>query len=238
VTYKAEMFGSSVIIVGKFNPPIVSPDWLERNQLFGRDDAESARQGTSFLLSHQASQFETPWCSILVVENQLSVISKGAVTESFKDLAAGICSLLPQTPMDAIGLNFYGHFKMTSTDEYHRVGDFFAPKAIWNSIFSADKFNTGLQDLTMRVARGARNQKPKNNDFKHVTLQPSGQILEGIYLQLNDNHDLTKAEASDARTASERAAEVVDMQWSDVRRQAEELFDELLRRATAKDGSR
>jgi hypothetical protein len=234
VTHKAEMFGSSVIAVGKFNPPILSPDWLERNQLIGRDDAEVARQGPSFLLSPQVSQFETAWCSIQVVANQLSILTKGAVSDSFKDLVAGICSLLPQTPMEAIGLNFFGHYRMETVDDYHRVGDFFAPKAVWDSIFSTDKFNTGLQDLTMRVARGKRTEMPKNNDFRHITLQPSGQIRGGVYLHLNDNHDLARPDTAGTKTAAERAAEVVDTGWSDLLKESEALFNELLTRALAK----
>lgn len=227
------MFGSSVVAVGRFNPPIISPDWLERNKLLGKDDAEAARQAPSFLLSHQVSQFETSWCGVQVLANQFSVQSKGALTEQLKDLIAGIYTLLPQTPVDAIGLNFHGHFKMPSEEAWHRVGDCFAPKQIWDRIFPTDTFNTGLQDLTVRVFPGKRGEVPRNNDHKNITLQPSGQIRGGVYLQLNDNHDLTKPEAADQRTPAERAADIVDREWNVTREQAEKLFEELLSHALA-----
>ena len=39
MTRTADIFGSSVVAVGAFNPAIFSPDWLERNKLIGQDDA-------------------------------------------------------------------------------------------------------------------------------------------------------------------------------------------------------
>jgi hypothetical protein len=230
VIRKADMFGSSVVGVGKFNPPIVSPDWLERNGLLGRDDAELARQGSSFLVSAQVAQLETPWCTVQVLVNQLSIVSKGAVTDAFKDLVAGIYSLLPQTPMDGLGMNFFGHFKMSSDDAYHKVGDFFTPKQLWDSIFDTDKYNTGLADLTMRVQRGKRTDVPQTNDHLLITLQPSGLIRGGVYLQLNDHRDFTKPDPSRALTSAELAASIIDLEWNKSRQVAENLFDELLSR--------
>lgn len=227
------MFGASVVALGNFNPPIISPDWLERHDLIGRDDADVARQSPTFLISHQVSQFETQWCSVQVVPNQFSATSKSALTEQIKDLVASIFTLLPQTPIDAIGLNFFGHFKMVNEEDYHKIGDCFAPKEIWNSIFPADRFNTGLQDLQMRVQPFKRGDLPQSNDHKSITLQPSAQIRGGVYLQLNDNRDLTKSAALDGKTAAERAAVIVDQEWNQTREQAENVFDELITRALA-----
>lgn len=73
MAHKPETFSSSIVAIGDFNPAIFSPDWLERNDLIGEGDAETAREGNygrQMLVSHQVSTFETAWFALQVLENQ------------------------------------------------------------------------------------------------------------------------------------------------------------------------
>jgi hypothetical protein len=118
VTHTAEILTSSIVAVGDFNPAIFSPDWLERNDLIGEGDADTAREGgrtrSMMLVSHQATTFETEWFALQVLESQFSLTSKDVLSPAFKDLAVGIFQLVPHTPVTAVGLNFLGHFKLAS----------------------------------------------------------------------------------------------------------------------------
>jgi hypothetical protein len=232
MAHKPDMFGATVIGIGKFNPAIISADWLERNGLIGREDAEAARQRTSMIVAHQVSQLETDWFAIQVVETQFSVASKGVVTGAIRDLAAGILGLLPQTPIDAIGVNFFGHFRMISEKDYHRIGDVFAPKSIWDELFPTSECHVGLADLTIAVHRkNAEGKVVATKDLRRISLQPSGSISNGVYLMVNDHRDLSNTDALAGRTPAERAAQIVDSEWEGIRTSAESLFDQLLSKA-------
>ena len=128
VSYTAEIFGSSIVLVGQFNPAIFTADWLERNSLIGSEDAEYARASTNVLVSHAVAVCETEWFALQVLENQFSLTSKGALSHAFRDLAEGIATLVPHTPVTALGLNFMGHYKMSTEAGYHMVGDVLVPK--------------------------------------------------------------------------------------------------------------
>jgi hypothetical protein len=234
VAHTAEILTSSIVAVGAFNPAIFSPDWLERNDLIGKGDADIVREGTegkSLLVSHQVAFFETKWFALQVLENQFSLTSKDALSPAFKDLGVGIFQLVPHTPVTAVGLNFTGHFKLASQDEYHRVGDVLAPKAIWQALYPDEL--PGLADLTIRIQRGGRGEQLKTKDEKRISVQPSNKIKFGVFLTYNDHHDVSASDADNLRPA-ERVASVIDSEWESAWRDAVRVFDGVLSAALGK----
>jgi hypothetical protein len=228
VVHTAEILTSAIVGVGDFNPAIFSPDWLERNGLIGKDDADSVRegsQGKSLLVSHQVTTFETKWFALQVLENQFTLTSKDALSPAFKDLAVGIFQLVPHTPIKAVGLNFMGHFKLASEDAYHRVGDVLAPKDIWKALYPDE--SSGLADLTIRVQRSKRGELLKTKDEKRISIQPSSKLKFGAFLSYNDHHDVGSGEDDNLKPA-ERVAAVIDDKWESSWQDAVRVFDGLL----------
>ena len=226
--FKAEIFTSVIVVLGDFNPAIFTPDWFERNNLIGEGDATVAREGGTGkqpLISRQVSNFETEWFTLQVLDSQLSLTSRNVLNPAFKDLTVGIFQLLSQTPVRAIGLNFIGHFKFNTMENLHKVGDTFAPKNIWNTLYP-DNFYTGLEKLTIRIQNGSRESGPVNNDEKRITLERSNNFKYGIALSINDHHDLTRDD--DNSTPAERLVSIVEGQWESVWHDAERVFDKLL----------
>lgn len=234
MAYTAEILASHIVVVGDFNPAIFSPDWLERNNLIGEGDAAAAREGSQgrpLLISHQVSTFESHSFALQVLENQLSLTSKGALSPAFKDLAAGIFQLVSHTPVNAVGLNFTGHFRLSSQDEYHRFGDVLAPKDIWTTLYGGE--SAGLEQLTIRFQRGSRDNPADTKDEKRITVQPSRSLKYGVSLSLNDHHDLTRG-GEDNLTPAERVAIIVDTQWEPAWQDAVRVFDKVLSAALTK----
>lgn len=225
------MYGSSLIALGAFNPAILSPDWLERHDLIGAEDADMARQGTNLFITHQVAQFEGPYFALQVFENQFSLTSKGAMTPLFKDLFIGIFTILSQTPITAIGLNFTGHYKLANIGDYHRIGDVFAPKNIWRSLFPSTEQAAGLANLTIRIDPMNRDNLVQiSRDYKNITLQPSTVVKNGIFLAYNDHRDIAQS-SQNARLPAERAVAIVDNDWDSSNEFAKSLFEELLGKA-------
>ena len=234
MAHTAEIFTSAIVAVGDFNPAIFSPDWLERNRLIGKDDADTVReggQGKSLLVSHQVAVFETKWFALQVLENQFSLTSKDALSPAFKDLAVGIFQLVPHTPVTAVGLNFLGHYKLASEADYHRVGDVLAPKDIWKALYPDDM--PGLADLTIRIQHGIRGEPLKTKDEKRIAIQPSDKIRFGAFLSYNDHHDVSSSD-EDKLSPAERAANVIDSEWESSWQDAVRVFDGVLSKALSK----
>lgn len=234
MAYTAEIFTSSIVAVGDFNPAIFSPDWMERNKLIGESDANSVREGRtakSLIVSHQVATFETKWFVLQVLENQFSLTSKDALSPALRDLAVSIFQLVPHTPVTAVGLNFLAHYKLASESEYHRVGDVLAPKDIWTALYPDEM--AGLADLTVRIQRGSRGQPTKTNDEKRIAIQPSNLIKFGAFLSYNDHHDLSTAGENDVKSG-ERVAALIDSQWEASWQDAVRVFDGVLTRALGK----
>ncbi len=233
MAYTAEILGSSIIVVGDFNPAIFSPDWLERNSLIGTEDADAAREGTEgreMIVSKQVATFETGWFALQVVDNRLSLASKGGLSPAFKDLAVGIIQLVPHTPVVAVGLNFMGDFKPKSEDDYYRVGDVFAPKAIWNALYPDHM--AGLAELTILLQQGVRGKPPETKDEKRITVRPSAKIKYGVHLSFNDHRDVRATE--DNIRPAERVAAIIDEQWESTWKDAIRAFDSMLSEALGK----
>jgi len=234
VTHTAEILTSSIIAVGDFNPTIFSPDWLEGNDLIGKGDADAVReksQGTSLIVSHQVTAFETKWFALQVLENQFSLTSKDALSPAFKDLAVGIFQLLSHTPVTAVGLNFLADFKLTSEDEYHQIGDVIAPKDIWQALYPDEI--AGLANLTIRIQHGVRGETLKTKDEKRVSLQPSNKFKYGVFLAYNDHRDVS-APSEDNLKPAERVAAIIDKEWEASWKDAVRAFDGLLSMALKK----
>lgn len=230
--FNPEIFGSVIVAVGSFNPAIFSPDWLLSRKLIGSGDCDAAQQAGSLIVTSQVSAFETDWFHLQVVDNQFSLTSKGALTPAIRDLAQGIFETVPHTPVTAVGLNFLGHFKMATEEDYHLVGDTLAPKAVWREIYDQNTFDVGLADMQVFVYRAKRGQSPDSPDRVTIQLQPSSKIKVGIYLSSNDHRAKFASEPANANAAS--AALIVQNYWEASLSEAERVFDGLLSNATAK----
>lgn len=219
-------------MVGAFNPAIFSPDWLEYNNLIGRDDAEDARSCERFIVSQQATVYETKSFDLQVLEGQFSLTSRGALNPSLMDLAYGILMLVPQTPISGIGLNFLGHYKMASEQDYHKVGDTLAPKAIWNKLYENLQNNAGLTSLTIAIHDEERGKAQTTANVKRITVQPSGKVKNGIYFSINNHIDIHPPFGI-GETAADRAAEIIKTKWQEGWDRSLIIFDKILEEALA-----
>lgn len=236
VTYTAETLTSVIVALGDFNPAIISPDWLEKNGLIGKDDADSTREndhGQQLIISHQVSAFETDWFALQVLEGQFSLTSKAALSPAFKDLAVGIFQLLPHTPVRAVGLNFIGDFKLHSLEDYYLLGDVLAPKDIWDTLYPDEPTSSGLGELMIRIQPVIRGEKLETKNEKQLKISPSKKIKIGALLSYNDHHDVSIADQNHQKPA-EKVAEVIDNEWGVSWEDAVRVFDCVLTGALKK----
>ena len=227
-----EIFGSSIVATGSFNTTIFSPDWLERNNLIGKDDADAARNSDNFLVSKPIARFETDWFKCQVIADKFSLETKGPVTPAIRDLAAGVFTLVPHTPLSALGINFTAHYRLGSEDLYYRIGDKLAPKEFWHGVFPDDDRSIGTDTLVIAIQPFKRGEVPTTKNRLRVTLQPSVLITKGLFLSYNDHREFD-AKNEPGITPGNWAKSVIETRWQSDWQDATRIFDNVINYAEA-----
>ena len=233
MTATIESFGSSIVALGNFNPPIFSPDWLNKNGLIGDGDVEFAKQAASYVISPDVCRFETEWFTLQVVAQQFSLTSKGALTPLLKDLAMGIFTIIDHTPVTAIGLNFDANYKMSTLAELHKIGDVLVPKNIWHKIYPEDDHQSvGLANLTITVDPHRRDEKPSSDNKKNISVRRSTATPNGVLFAFNDHYPFTKDEISKSTPAS-CLVRRIDEHWEKLKNEAQHVFEAIINQSLA-----
>ena len=213
-----EIGGVTLVLVGSFNPAILTPAWFALHGLLPEDAAENAELS----LAHpEISSFRSDWLSLEATSDHLSVDSSQAPYVRLRDLVVRLIrEHLPHTPLRAIGINRYVHFTVSSAQRRDRIGRALAPTAAWGDWereLSLDGKLCGLKSLTMTGA--AHSDRPED-DAITATIEPStrvGNRLTGVYVRVNDHY--TAAEGRDSN--------------SQLIGQVESCFDESIQRSDA-----
>src|ERR1700735_4210479 len=124
--------GALITLIGSFNPAIFQPRWLGSLNLIRPEEAEKAQIAT---IQAEIADFKTDWFHLQVLQKRLVLQSLDPThLEPLRDLAVGIFTILPHTPVEILGMARIFHYKMPSPEAWHNVGNQLAPKDPWNSI--------------------------------------------------------------------------------------------------------
>jgi hypothetical protein len=177
----AQIRGLSLVLVGDFNPTIFHPRWFSSEGLLTDQEAKTA----TIHISHpDVTMFELSWMSLAVQRDRLDVTS--LAEPYFERLVMLICKtfeLLRHTPLRLLGINNQGHFRASTLDKWHALGDTLAPKEFWGEFFE----NPGMQSLEIR-------QVPRPDHRRghlQVKVEPSIRVTPGVYIEVNDHFDVS-----------------------------------------------
>jgi len=177
--------GTTIVIVGDFNPAIMHPLWFSNNNLISEEDAKAA---DTELVHKQVSKFRTKSVLIQVTIDRFLIQTEDpTMFLPLRDLALGTFSILEHTPLRAFGVNRYELFHMRTLKEWHALGDLYTPKTIWKEIMDGP----GMKQVTIQGQRA--NVKDARIEF---TLQPIDMATFGVQLRLNEHYDVPTSENS------------------------------------------
>ena len=227
-----DITGASVVLVGNFNPAILSPDWFVRQNLV--KDVEVVQNDAEFIVHPQVSQFKLDWCQVVSEPNRFTVSGMRAPFVRLADLAAKTFGeFLPHTPIRQLAMTRQVHFRVKNVDARDAFGYTLAPPGVWGAWGERikarnDETRGGLRALTMqqRVFDSTRTGSVS------ATVEPSNLLPKGVgvFVQINDTHDLPDSTtASGARAAAELLLESFDASM----RNAEAIIDHLMEMARA-----
>jgi len=229
-----ELSGVAVVGAGTFNPAILHPSWLAEKGLIPIDIAKHAMEQNAaqpIIVSPQLTVFVADWLTVQVTQGQavFSTVDQGRELD-VRDVARGVFELLPETPIDALGINSDTHFQAQSEGAWHAFGDQFLPKDFWEPIFEdgdykqrADGKRVGMRSMTVEVSR---TETPLQGWIR-VEIAPSLRIGPyGIFIGINGHFVLPRH--NDIRGNGGDAARVLMEQWEGARETESRLVAKLL----------
>lgn len=170
-----EISGTSIVLVGSFNPRIFHPQWFLRQNLMSKAEADDADVK---IVHPEICQFETERFYFQVTTDRLTAGTKpNATSEPLRDLILGTFYILEHTPVTALGINSQMHYGLVSEKAWHALGDKLAPKDGWNEVLEG---RPGLRTLEILTAI----ESPKGSAII-VRVQPSVQVKLGAYFEVN-----------------------------------------------------
>ncbi|GEM_PF-6890578 len=147
--YAAKKFDFSIVLVGRFFPLLMRPEWFARHELLPLEDAESAEVE---VVVKELSRFSFSSVTVEVQEERLVIrTSEETLAYLIADLAIGVIANVPETEVNAVGMNVAIDFECNDTKFWHFVGDTLAPKDIWNEAVP-NAVRVGLKNLQLQVS--------------------------------------------------------------------------------------
>jgi len=206
------VFGGIVLTAQSFNPSIFTEAWLIENQILPQDSLTGPR-----VYSPEIAQFQTPHLQVLVIPPKMQVLfglqAGRAEHERATNIMVRTVQLLPQTPYQALGLNFdhfasppdkeeFGAFdrRLLGSGDYALLGEFSGGDARFGRYLSKD-----FGDWRLRL------------DIKPVTAGPDNREL--LQFSFNFHHDVSHA------SQTERSSELVRVlgMWESLRAYSDDL---------------
>lgn len=149
---------ASIVLVGNMNPKIFHPEWFIRKEIVEEWDYSQ----DEFISLPDMSQMELPNDrKITAFLNQFSIRSSRASEYfSLKDLVMSTFTLLSETPIVQMGMNYTSVIKIADQDKWRQFGSQLAPQNYWknaanfiNSLDEDKQKYLGLWELTMNLPR-------------------------------------------------------------------------------------
>ena len=220
-----ELSGVSVVGAGAFNPAIIHPQWLAAKGLVPERAASAAMESggdEQLIVSNQLSAFTADWLTVQVTQEQavFTTVEEGRELD-LRDVAMGVFDLLPETPVDAVGINAAWHVRAQSEADWHAFGDRFLPKDFWHQVFDGGDWRrredgeaVGLRTMTVEVGRP---EGSRRDGIVKMEVAPSTRIVPGIFASVNAHFQLTLPEK--ARGSAYDAARTLEEEWEEARAQ-------------------
>ena len=207
----------SIVLLGGFDPRRFHPLWLRELGLLGAEEAKGAELKA---MVPELTEWSTDWLVFQAIDNRLSVQAKtGAAAANLRDLALGILEVLDQTIVSALGINRAMHWDVGGIENWHKVGDVLAPKALWQPHMARRPGMRSLQIEDTPRADGLAGRVL-------VTVQPSSRLAHGIFVDVNN--ELRPPHGPDDPVPTPWAAKSIEDNWERLSHDAQKMAESVL----------
>jgi hypothetical protein len=179
-TAPADLIGTSIVLIGPFDPKSIQPANLASNGLLSDADVVQLRYD---VLAPEITIAQLPWMQLIIEPNKLTASStiQNPIAEPMRDFVFSFCDTGAIKRFTALGINHDIHFAVSSQEVWHKIGHALVPKDnLWRKLTR--------EPGTLSVAiRGQRDDDLPGSVT--VKVEPSVRIHPGAYIQVNDHFD-------------------------------------------------
>lgn len=149
---------ASIVLVGNMNPKIFHPEWFIRKEIVAEWDYSK----DEIISLPDMSQMELPNERKITVFLNKFIVRSSLASEHFSisDLVVNTFTLLSETPILQMGMNFTSVVKFSDEDKWRQFGKELAPQQYWKQasnfihLLDEEKQKTlGLWELIMNLPR-------------------------------------------------------------------------------------
>ena len=142
-----QVSAAAIVALGHFNPLIFAPDWLKDKEIVVGNDFGKLK----ILIVHpDIISYEMPWGTFQADRNNFSITTTREPLVRAHDFFVRCFQFLPETPINAVGINREVHFETASEAARDHVGDVLAPKDFWGDFLQPEGQKAGgLRSLIM-----------------------------------------------------------------------------------------
>lgn len=204
-----ELRNVSLAFEGHFNPLIVQPDWLLAQGLIDEKDRESVLESEQAIVTPEYAAIRLPWLVLEITRDSayLSSTRESETLDRVREIAIGLFSSLPHTPITSINVAYSWHMYVEQ-DRWTELLEALAPAGPFVDVLNGEiAFDT------------LRQRAPYEDHRLTITLQPSR--LEGLvaFLQVDSEWPIPEHLAQNAG----HALSLLDGHWDEMRHNAERI---------------
>lgn len=170
----------TIVVIGSFNPAIISPYWLSSKNFIRESEAASAKVN---LIHPEITNFDLEWVDFEVSQQRFSIhSSKEPFFDAVIDLAFNIFNILRETPITSYGYNHHKYITLIDEEKYYEFGNRLCPLSNW-SAFS----NPRLQRI--EILDRESSLKSEGSLTASVNAISESAIPFGIAITVNDHYN-------------------------------------------------
>ena len=186
-----EAESASIVLVGRFNPAILHPQWFAKHGLIPEGEAEAAQV---VVVSPGLTVVQFTWFTLQVMDERFTATTADpSQYRALEECVSGTFTLLEFTPIVAMGLNSERHVRVPTEDIWTPLEDKLAAREVWSNVLPGPRDGAlALQTLSITGNR----PEPRAGRLS-VTVEPSHQFQPGLFLRTNEHFSF--GEEGDAR---------------------------------------
>lgn len=220
-----EIGAVTVVLLGNFNPSILTPAWFARRKLL----PDSIEAGAKLQIAHpDLTVFDVDWLHLEARKDRLGAETAQAPYVRVRDLLVRTFGEhLQHTPVRAFGVNRTVHFRVRDMGVRDTVGRTLAPTKAWGAwgrrLEPGGEYG-GMTSLTMTQVNPEGRLK---GGRLNVTVEPSRKVghgRDGIFVTVNDHFVVPEGR----NDASAGMVELLSEQFEDSCSRSEGIIDHVM----------
>jgi hypothetical protein len=206
---------ASIVMLGSFNPSIFQPSWLASKGLITDVDAS---QAIVEIIAPQVSSTRSAGIRLMVLPERFHAQCDESIDQvRMRDLVVGVFSVLAETPVTRLGLNWNYVVTLASDEAWHRLGDELAPKPRWSKVLPR---RPGMKSIVMNSPLEAPVRGEVNVKVEPVLAGPTPNRVS-----VDLNFDFPETGPGEGVTGFRR---LIEEQWPQRRLDARHMAEEVV----------